>query len=294
MKTLIFGAGGLLGRHLVAEWRQHDLEITGLTHAECDITNSACLDEVFARPWNVVINAAAVCNFDACEREPSRTAAVNRDAPLELARRCAASGTHFVQFSSDYVLRGDRDVLWTENDPPDPLSVYGQQKADLECTIPRLCPRSLVVRLSWLYGLEGRTFLSLLPLMVLREATVRVAAGKTGRCLYAPDAARWIRLLVVGRHTGLFHLANAGTMSWEKFAARCLERWPAYGRQPACRELIEVPYESLGPDWSKRPHHSALGLDKISGLLPPGPRDWTLALDDYLSELKSFAVPPSV
>jgi dTDP-4-dehydrorhamnose reductase len=294
MKTLIFGAGGLLGRHLVAEWQRHNLEVTGLTHAECDITDAERLDEVFARPWDVVINAAAICNFDACEREPSRTASVNRDAPLELARRCAASGAHFVQFSSDYVLRGDRDVLWTENDPPDPLSVYGHHKAELECSVPRLCPHSLVIRISWLYGLEGSTFLSLLPLLLLREETVRVAAGKTGRCLYAPDAAHWVRLLAMGGHTGLFHLANAGTMSWEKFAARCLERWPAHGLQPSCRQLIEVPYESLGPDWTKRPHHSALALDKIAALRPPGPRDWTLALDDYLSELKSVAVVPRV
>lgn len=290
MKTLILGAGGLLARHLVAEWKAHGLEVTGLTHDECDITDADRLDDVFARPWDIVINAAAICNFDACERDPAGTGAVNRDAALDLARRCAACGALFVQFSSDYVLRGDREVLWTETDAPDPLSAYGRQKAELERFVPILCPRSLVIRLSWLFGRDGRTFLSLLPLLLLREETVRVAAGKTGRCLYAPDAAHWIRLLATGGHTGLFHLANDGTMSWESFAARCLERWPTFGFEPACHNLIEVPFETLGPDWSKRPHHSALALDKVSALLPPGPRSWTLALDDYLSELKSFAV----
>lgn len=292
MKTLIFGAGGLLGRHLVAEWQTHGLNVTGLTHDDCDITDAGQLDDVFEQPWKIVINAAAICNFDACEREPVRTAAVNCDAPLDLARRCAARGALFVQFSSDYVLRGEREVLWTENAAPDPLSAYGHQKAEIERSVPLLCPRSLIIRLSWLYGRDGRTFLSLLPLLLLREKNVRVAAGKTGRCLYAPDAAYWVRLLATGGHTGLFHLANDGTMSWESFAARCLERWTTFGLEPACRNLVEVPFETLGPDWFKRPHHSALALDKISALLPPGPRRWTLALDDYLSELKSFAVVP--
>lgn len=292
MKTLILGAGGLLGRHLVAEWQAHGLDVTGLTHDDCDITDAVRLDDIFTRPWAIVINAAAICNFDACERDPIGTGAVNRDAPLDLARRCAACGALFVQFSSDYVLRGEREVLWTENDAPDPLSAYGHQKAELERTVPQLCPRSLIIRLSWLFGCDGRTFLSLLPLLLLREETVRVAAGKTGRCLYAPDAAHWIRLLATGGPTGLFHLANDGTMSWESFAARCLERWPTLGLEPSCRNLIEVPFATLGPDWSKRPHHSALALDKISALFPPGPRNWTEALDDYLSELKSFAVAP--
>ena len=292
MKTLILGAGGLLGRHLVAEWQARGLAVTGLTHDDCDITDAVRLEDIFTRPWDIVINAAAICNFDACEQDPMGTGAVNRDAPLDLARRCAARGALFVQFSSDYVLRGEREVLWTENDAPDPLSAYGRQKAELERTVPQLCPRSLIIRLSWLFGHEGRTFLSLLPLLLLREETVRVAAGKTGRCLYVPDAAHWIRLLATGGHTGLFHLANDGTMSWECFAARCLERWPTLGLEPSCRHLLEVPYETLGPDGSKRPHHSALALDKISALFPPGPRNWTEALDDYLSVLKSFAVAP--
>ena len=294
MKILLFGAGGLLGRHLAAELAAHGHDVAALTHAEADITASARLDELFGTSHDAVINAAAVCDFDACERDPVGTGRVNRDAPLDLARRCAAQNALFVQFSSDYVFRGEIDRSLTESDEPDPLSVYGRQKADLERDLPHLCPRSLVIRLSWLYGREGRTFMSLLPALLTRQQTLRVAAGKTGRCLYAPDAARWIRLLIEGGHTGLFNLVNAGDTSWEEFARTCLVRMKDLGDHPACRHLEEVPYEQLGPDWAKRPRHSSLSLQKLAATLPPGPRPWEEALDSYLKEAKSIADTPGL
>jgi dTDP-4-dehydrorhamnose reductase len=289
MKILLFGAGGLLGRHLAGELTSHGHTVIALTHAQADITDGAQLDEWFSRRPEAVINAAAVCDFDACERDPAGTGRVNLQAPLDLARRCAAQNALFVQFSSDYIFRGDVDRPLTENDEPDPLSVYGSQKAGLEREIPHLCPRSLVIRLSWLYGRDGRTFMSLLPSLLARQETLRIAAGKTGRCLYAPDAAHWIRLLVEGGYTGLFNLANDGDTSWEEFARSCLARMKALGYHPACRHLEEVPYGQVGPDWAKRPHHSSLSLQKLTAALPPGPRRWESALDSYLREAKSVA-----
>jgi dTDP-4-dehydrorhamnose reductase len=287
MKILLFGAGGLLGRNLVRAWAGQ--ELTPLSHAEADITDRKKLDDLFAQPWNVVVNAAAVCNFDACERDPIGTGLINREAPLDLARRCHETGAKFVQFTSDYVFRGDADRPRTETDPVEPISVYGQQKADLEREIPGLCPQSLILRLSWLFGENGKTFMSLLPGLLAREATLRVAAGKRGRCLYARDAAGWIRRLVEGGHTGVFNLVNEGDTSWEEFARVCLDRMRERGPEPACREIIEIPYQEMGPNWSKRPRFSCLDTGKLAQTLPPGPRGWTEALDDFLDDQKTVA-----
>ena len=287
MKILLFGAGGLLGRHLAAALSGR--EVTALSHTDADITDVKKLDELFTHPWDVVINAAAVCNFDACERDPLGTGLINRAAPLDLARRCHKSGARLVQFSSDYVFRGDAERPLTEDDAVGPLSVYGRQKADIEREIPRLCPASLILRLSWLYGTGGKTFMSLLPGLLATQETLRVAAGKRGRCLYAPDAASWVLRLIDGGHTGFFNLVNDGDTSWEEFAVVCLARMQSLGLNPACREMIRIPYEQMGDSWSKRPRYSCLDIGKLARAIPPGPRGWTETLDDFLACQKSIA-----
>ena len=284
MKILLFGAAGLLGRHLHAEFPAHGHDVHAFTHPEADITDVERLDTLFAESWDAVINCAAIVNFDACENDPEGTNRVNRDAPLDLASRCHKAGAVFVQFSSDYIFDGKIERPLREDDEAHPLSIYGHQKLTLEKTIPHVCPRSLVIRLSWLYGRGGRTFMSLLPELFLKHETLRIAAGKTGSCLYAPDAARWIRFLLEGGHTGLFNLVNKGTTSWEEFARECLAQMRSLGRNPVCREILEVPHEQLGAHGAKRPRHSALSIKKLATALAPGPRPWREALQDFLGE----------
>jgi dTDP-4-dehydrorhamnose reductase len=289
MKILLLGAGGLLGRYLVREFAGH--ELTALTHQQADITEPSQMDELFARRWDAVINAAASCDFDGCEKDPVGTGRVNRDAPLDLARRCAALDSLFVQYSSDYVFGGSGDKLLTESDPPAPISVYGRQKADVERSLPGLCPRSLILRVSWLYGVGGKTFMSRMPDLLAAQASLRTAAGKKGCCLYASDGAYWTRLLVESGRTGLFNLVNTGGTSWEEFARTMLAQMTFLGLVPAGRTIEEIPYEQLGPGWSKRPRHSCLDTAKLAGVLPPGPRPWREALGEFLAEWKSVAAP---
>lgn len=291
MKILLLGAAGLLGRHLACALPLRGHDTTALTHAEADITDAARMDALFRQPWDAVINAAAVCDFDRCENDPASTGRINLDAPLDLARRCHALGAKFVQFSSDYIFRGDLDRPLSEIDEAAPLSVYGRQKAVLEREIPFLCPHSLIVRLSWLYGRGGRTFMSLMPSLLASGDVLRVASGKSGCCLYAPDAAEWIARLLESPHTGTFNLVNDNRTSWEEFARTCLGEMTAAGLRPACREILEVPYTDLGPNWAKRPRHSTLDTAKLRGAMPPGPRPWRQALADFIRTENSFAGP---
>jgi dTDP-4-dehydrorhamnose reductase len=287
MKVLLLGAGGLLGRYLSHEFSGH--ELTAVTHQDADITNAARLDALFVPRWDAVLNAAAVCDFDRCENDPDGTARVNRAAPLDLARRCAAQNALFVQYSSDYVFAGNEDKLLTETDTPYPLSVYGHQKADLEKLIPGICPRSLILRISWLYGLGGKTFMSRMPDLLASQTTLRTAAGKRGCCLYAADGACWTRQLVEAGRSGLFNLVNPGETSWEEFARATLAGMMFLGLDPACHDIVEVPYQDLGPGWPKRPRYSCLDPAKLAGTLPPGPRPWQEALGEFLQEWKSVA-----
>lgn len=292
MKILLFGAGGLLGRYLAREFAGPGL--TDLTHEQADVTDASRLDRLFAERWNAVINAAAVCDFDACEKNPAGTGRVNRDAPLDLARRCAAQGALFVQYSSDYVFAGDGEKPLAETDAPRPISVYGRQKADVEKLVPGLCPRSLILRVAWLYGIGGKTFMSRMPDLLATRTVLRTAAGKKGCCLYASDAAFWTRRLVAAGRTGLFNLVNPGETSWEEFARTALARMTFSGLAPVCRSIEEIPYGQLGAGWSKRPRYSCLDTGKIAAAFPPGPRPWREALGEFISEWKSVAAPRAV
>ena len=207
---------------------------------------------------------------------------------------CAAQRALLVQYSSDYVFGGRDHKLLTESDAPDPLSVYGRQKADLEKLIPELCPHNLILRVSWLYGLGGKTFMSRMPALLAGQNSLRTAAGKKGCCLYAADGARWTRTLVEAGRTGLYNLVNPGETSWEEFARTTLAQMTSLGPTPACQTIEEVPYEQIGPGWSKRPRYSCLDTAKIAGHFPPGPRPWREALGAFLSEWKSVAASQAV
>jgi dTDP-4-dehydrorhamnose reductase len=294
MRVLLFGSGGLLGRYLAKEFAAPGNQLLALTHDEADITDTAKLEGLFAESWDVVINAAAVCDFDSCENDPDTTKRVNRDAPLDLARRCAANNSLFVQYSSDYIFEGTGNKPLAEDDVPSPLSVYGHQKADLEKLVPQICPLSLVLRLSWLYGAGGRTFMSKMPDLLMAQESLRTAAGKKGSCLYAADGAFWTKRLVEAGQTGLFNLVNEGETSWEEFARECLQQMQILGLDPCCKSIEEIPYEELGPGWRKRPRYSCLDTAKLARALPPGPRPWKAALGAFLSEWKSVAAPRHV
>ncbi len=287
MKVLILGAKGLLGRHLHAEFQHAGHEVVALGRDQLDVARPEALRTWVDRDWDAVVNAAAVCHFEACESAPEDTDRVNLHAPLALAELCAARGAIFCQFSSDYIFDGTQETPYLETDQPRPLSVYGRQKAALEHLVPRLCPQALVLRVAWLYGLGGRTFLSLLPGLLQEQETLTVAAGKTGRCLYVRDGARLTRLLVERREQGVFNMVNDGDTAWEVFAARCLDRMQTLGFAPRCREIRPVPFQTLSESWAKRPRHSALDLTKLSEALGAPPRSWEQALDAYLAEWRA-------
>lgn len=292
MKILLLGSGGLLGRYLASELAGHTL--TAQAHQDTDISDASRLDQLFAQPWDAVINAAAVCDFDACEKDPAGTGRINREAPLDLARRCAAQDALFVQYSSDYVFGGADDRLLSEAESPHPLSVYGGQKADLEALIPSACPRSLILRVSWLYGLGGKTFMSRLPDLLSAQTSLRTAAGKKGCSLYAGHGALWTRQLVEAGQTGLLNLVNPGVTSWEEFAGETLTQMTSLGLAPKCRDLRKVPYEKLGPGWAKRPRYSSLDGAQLAATFPPGPTAWREALGEFLFAWKSVAAPQTV
>ncbi|NCY22878.1 NAD(P)-dependent oxidoreductase [bacterium] len=160
MKVLILGAGGLTGRYLVQEARRRGMEVTGLCHEELDITRPDAAKEVLSKykpSW--VINAASLTSLELCEDDPARSRKINTTAPAEWAKECGKAGVGFVHLGTDYIFDGKKKEAYLPTDPASPLSRYGNDKAEGEKQVLRANPDALIVRLAWVFGHGGKTFM---------------------------------------------------------------------------------------------------------------------------------------
>jgi dTDP-4-dehydrorhamnose reductase len=282
---LVLGAGGLLGRHLTTLLQRQERPFVAHTRETLDITDANRMRELLdSETFTSVINCAALCSFGACETNPDASARVNRDAPIRWAAECAARGIRFVHFSSDYIFDGRRDTPYPEEAEPHPLSVYAKHKAETE---PQVLshPMHLLLRVAWIFGAGGRTFMSMLPRLLMESPVVTVASGKRGSCLYAGHGAEMILELVDRGATGLLHVVNSGEATWEGYAHSCLQKLRARNLRPLCNEIREHPFDSMPNLQGFRPPYSVLSTAKLAGILGKEPPHWEAGLDAFLDDL---------
>ena len=241
-------------------------------HLEDPASIRAALETV--RPW-AVVNAAGWARPDAAEDEPDACMAVNADGAEALARACKRLGVPLVAFSSHLVFDGLKPAAYVESDAPNPLNAYGRSKAEAERRILASGGEALLVRTSTFFG--GRS-LADYATRVLAElgrgrGAVLAADDRFISPTYLPDLVRGVLDLLVDGELGLWHLANAGRLSWAEFARAIAAR---AGHDPA--RIEAAPAEAVG--WrAPRPRAVALGSERAR-LLP----DIHAALDRFALE----------
>lgn len=286
MKALILGAGGLMGRYLVREAKRRGMEVVAFTRQELDISKADAARETLAKVKpELVINAASVTSLEFCEENPALSRKVNSEAPEEWAKECGRSGVRFVHLGTDYIFDGKKSSAYLPTDPASPLSRYGQDKAEGEKRVLRANPHALIIRLAWVYGHGGKTFMSKLPAILAEKEVVELAGGRTGSCTYSGEAARTILDLAAKKAEGIYHGVQTGTTTWKAFAENALEKMRAKAGKVACREIRELPQEKIAGLKVPRPAFSVLdisGTEKILGRKIPG---WEDGLAEYLKEI---------
>src|SRR5438132_12389046 len=159
MKLVIVGAGGRLGTALAREYREKFSGI-GFDHAQLDLANADELREKLCTiDFDVLVNAAAFTNVDLCEKERDQAFRINAEASRILAEICRDKKAKLIHFSTDYVFDGENRQPYTENDPANPISVYGQSKRAGEQFVLQTADRHLVVRVSWVFGPDRPSFI---------------------------------------------------------------------------------------------------------------------------------------
>lgn len=286
MKVLILGAGGLTGRYLVREAQRRGIEVTGLSHADLDITHPDAAKEALAKykpGW--VINAASLTSLELCEEDPVRSRKINTMAPAEWAKECGKAGVRFVHLGTDYIFDGEKKEPYLPTDLASPLSRYGSDKAGGEKQVLRANPAALIVRLAWVFGHGGKTFMSRLPGILAEKAVVELAGGRTGSCTYAGEAARIILDLAAKKAEGIYHGVQSGNTTWKAFSQKALEMMKKKSGKVACREIRELPQGKIVGLKVARPAYSPLDISATEKFLGRKMPKWEEGLAEYLKEI---------
>jgi dTDP-4-dehydrorhamnose reductase len=272
---LVTGAGGMLGRDLVAALTAQGEMSTALPRPGLDVTDRAAVAAALAeyRP-DVVVNCAGWTAVDDAEAFENEALAVNGDGPANLAWVCAANGSRLVQVSTDYVFAGTASRPYAEDDVPVPRTAYGRTKLAGERAVLRRLPQAgYVVRTAWLYGAHGRNFVATMMRLEGEQPTVDVVDDQHGQPTWTVDvAAQIIALVRSGAPAGIYHATSSGQTTWLGLAR---EIFRLLGADPS-RVLAIKSNALLRP--ALRPAYSVLGHDAWArcGVAPIV--DWRLAL----------------
>ena len=269
-RWLVTGAGGMLGRDLVAVLSSAgQTEVTALRRADLDITDPTAVKAAVAG-YDVVVNAAAWTDVDAAEADEAAATAVNGTGTRHVAAACAAAGARLLHVSTDYVFPGDATAPYAEDAPTDPVNGYGRSKLAGEVAVRDVLPDTgYVVRTAWLYGEHGPNFVATMLRLAATRDTVDVVDDQRGQPTWSCALAQQLVRLGLAAHagraeSGAYHGTASGETTWFGLARAVFEE---AGLDPA-RVHPTTSAKFARP--ARRPAFSVLGHDRwaAAGLAP--------------------------
>ena len=306
MKVLVTGVGGQLGHDVVNELAARGHEAVGSDIAESysgvadgsavtkaayvslDITDAAAVEKVI-REVNpeAVIHCAAWTAVDMAEDDDKveKVRAINAGGTKNIALMCKELDCKMIYISTDYVFDGQGTKPW-EPDCKDykPLNVYGQTKLEGEQAVSGLLEKYFIVRIAWVFGLNGKNFIKTMLNVGKNHDTVRVVNDQIGTPTYTLDLARLLVDMAESEKYGYYHATNeGGYISWYDFTCKIFKQ-AGYGTK-----VVPVTTEEYGLSKAARPFNSRLDKSKlVTAGFTPLPT-WQDALSRYLKELENQA-----
>ena len=276
MKVLVTGAGGQLAGAMIEAYAG-TAQVAAYSHAELDIANSAAVESrVRADKPDVIVNCAAYNHVDLAEDEPQLALTANAFAVRVLARAAAELGATLVHFSSDFVFDGSASRPYTEEDEPNPQSVYAASKL-LGEWFARDAPRAYVLRVESLFGgPAAKSSVDRIIDCIVEGREARVFIDRTVSPSYVVDVAAATAALVEDGEPGLYHCVNSGCCTWLELAQEIAS---VMGKEKEAR-LVPVSMADM-PLRASRPQFAALDNTKLTrtGVTMP---TWRNALERYL------------
>ena len=276
-RALVLGTAGQLGREVADELRRRGAEVLAADRSRADLRDTGGTAALAARfGARAVYNCGAYTDVDGCESNPDLAMEVNGRAPDRLAA-ALPSDCRLVHVSTDYVFDGRGRRPYREGDATAPQTVYGRSKLRGERGV--LDAGGLVVRTSWVFGPEGRNFVSAIASRIGQGEPLRVVSDQVGCPTYAPYLARALVDLSSAGASGIVHYCNAPATSWHGFAHAIAD---ALG--------LNVPITpTLSSELTRpavRPAYSVLDTARFEALTDREVEGWRPGLDDYFERLR--------
>ena len=278
-RILITGGKGMLGRTLQRELAGHELFVADLP--ETDMLDTGSLGRAFAtfHP-DLAIHCAAMTKVDDCETNRELAYRLNETGSANVAAACRAAGTRLIAISTDYVFAGDAppDYAYAETDAPAPRTVYGASKLAGERAILSELPEAVVLRIAWLYGAGGPSFVHTMAKLGAQEgAPLKVVDDQRGNPTSTVAVARAVKFLMDHPEVrGIVHGTCEGVCSW--YDLTC-ELFRLLGLTRAVTPCTTAEFPRPAP----RPANSALAKNVLRALGFAMP-DWHAALAAFVAE----------
>lgn len=305
MKVFVTGVGGQLGHDVVNELcaRSHDAvgsdiqtiyngvqdgsAVTTVPYIQLDITDEEAVSKTIEEIHpDAIIHCAAWTAVDAAEDEENKpkVEAINHLGTRYIAEAAKAVGAKMLYLSTDYVFDGQGTRPWNPDDKVfAPLNVYGKSKLDGELAVSSILSKFFIVRIAWVFGLNGKNFIKTMINVGKTHDTVRVVNDQIGTPTYTLDLAHLLVDMIETEKYGFYHATNSesedgGYISWYDF---CCEFYKQYGLET---KVIPVTTTEYGLSKAARPYNSRLYKGKlIEAGFKPLPT-WQDAVSRYLKE----------
>lgn len=286
-KVLVVGRSGQVAAALQAATWPDGIAVEARGRNALDLRRPPVVAAAVAEGgWSAVVNAAAYTHVDRAESEPDEAFALNRDGPAALAQACSRAGIPLIHVSTDYVFDGSKAEPYGEDDPVNPVSVYGASKTEGEAAVRSRLHTHVILRTSWVFSPVGSNFVKTMLRLGMERDELRIVDDQQGRPSAAQDIAgaivRIVEALLNGKTDGFgtFHFANAEATTWHGFAREIFRQAALRGFAPAPR-LAAIPTASY-PTSARRPMISVLDTSRIAQVYGMAARRWEEALSETL------------
>ena len=300
MRVFVTGVAGQLGHDVMNECAKRGLKgigtdlketysgiqdgsyVTTAPYVSLDITNAEAVEKTITELHpDVIVHCAAWTAVDAAEEKKDLVMKINVDGTQNIANAAKAIDAKMVYISTDYVFNGQGTTPW-DPDCKDyaPLSVYGESKLGGELAVSKTLDKYFIVRIAWVFGLNGNNFIKTMLKVGKTHDTVKVVNDQIGTPTYTLDLARLLVDMIETEEYGYYHATNeGGYISWYDFTKEI------YKQAGYTTNVLPVTTEEYGISKAARPFNSRLDKSKLvkHGFTPLP--DWKDALARYLKEI---------
>lgn len=279
MSVVVTGISGQLGFDVVKELERRGVEVLAAGRAEMPLTDAGRIREYLLRVRpEAVVHCAAYTAVDKAEAEPELCREVNAGGTAAIAAACAETGAKLIYLSTDYVFPGEGTEAYETDAAKGPQNVYGASKLAGEEAVRAALREHFIVRISWVFGINGRNFIRTMLNLAKTREVLTVVDDQVGSPTYTKDLAVLLADMLGSERYGTYHATNEGVCSWAQLAAEVF-RQRGLGVQ-----VTPVPSEAY-PTAARRPKNSRLSkksLDEAGFSRLPR---WQDAVSRYLAEL---------